>query len=47
MINAFRYSMLGVSDVNFLGSITMILILGSLFFLSALYLLSKGQGVRS
>ncbi len=47
MINAFRYSMLGVSDVGIVWSVSIMTILTVLLFLGALYLLSKGRGVRS
>lgn len=47
MINAFRYSMLGVSDVNIFWSVLMIFVFTVIFFFGALYLLSKGRGVRS
>lgn len=47
MINAFRYSMLGVSDVNIFWSVLMILIFTGIFFFGGLYLLSTGRGVRA
>lgn len=47
MINAFRHSMLGVSDVNIIWSVLMILVFTVIFFSYGLYLLSRGHGVRS
>jgi len=47
MVNAFRYGILGVSDVNVYFSIAMIMVFMTLFFAYALWLLKKGVGIRS
>lgn len=47
MINAFRYGVLGISDVNVVASF--VIILGFIFVLGgfAIYLLNKGVGIKS
>ncbi|MDH5446088.1 MAG: ABC transporter permease [Gammaproteobacteria bacterium] len=47
MINAARYGMLGVSDINIDIALGMIILFVILLFLLALYLLNKGVGIRS
>lgn len=47
MVNAVRYGMLGVSDINIVTALTMIILFVVTLFLFALYLLNKGIGVRN
>ena len=47
MVNAFRYGMIGVSDINVQFALLMIIIFIIAFFLLAYYLLKKGYGIRS
>lgn len=47
MVNAVRYGMLGVSDINIVTALTMISLFVIALFVFALYLLNKGIGVRS
>lgn len=47
MINAFRYGMLGVSDVNITTSIGVIFVFIVAFYFLAYYLLAKGVGIRN
>lgn len=47
MVNAFRYAMLGVSDVDIGIAFVMILGFLALLFAIALWLLNKGHGLRS
>ena len=47
MINAFRYGILGVSDINVLYSYLIILAFIAGLFGFGLYLLNKGYGIRS
>lgn len=46
MVNAFRYGILGVSDVNVWFSLGMITLLSAALFLFALRLLERGTGLR-
>ncbi len=46
MVNAFRYGLLGITDVNIGYALAMILIFNLLLFLSAMVLLHKGVGVK-
>ncbi len=46
MVNAFRYGILGVSDVNIVFALSMISFFTVSFFAFALYLLNRGVGVR-
>jgi ABC-2 type transport system permease protein len=46
MVNAFRYGMLGVSDVNVTFSIAMISFFIIVFYTISLYILKKGIGIR-
>lgn len=47
MVNAFRYGMLGVSDVNIVYSISFLVVLAAMLFVIAMTLLKKGIGIRS
>jgi len=47
MVNAFRYGILGVSDVDIVSSYIMIIGFIIVCFSYSLYLLNKGQGIRS
>ena len=47
MINSFRLGILGISDVGFLASISVIVGFLLLLFTFCLYLLNKGVGIRS
>ena len=47
MVNAFRYGILGVSDINVLYSYMIILAFIAALFSFGLYLLHKGYGIRS
>lgn len=46
MVNAFRYGVLGVSDVNIWFSLGMITVMSAALFLFALRLLHRGTGLR-
>ena len=46
MVNAFRYGVLGVSDVNVYASLAAIFAFTVVFFLLALWLLRRGTGIR-
>lgn len=47
MVNAFRYGMLGVSDINISVAISILLIFTIILFLICQYLLHKGIGIKS
>jgi len=47
MVNAFRYGVLGVSDINIMYAFGMIIIFIAFAFLYAMYLLNSGKGLRS
>jgi ABC-2 type transport system permease protein len=47
MVNGFRYGMLGASDVSLPMTYGVILTAGALLFVSCLYLLHRGTGLRS
>ncbi|VAW91637.1 Uncharacterized ABC transporter inner membrane permease YadH [hydrothermal vent metagenome] len=47
MVNAFRYSFIGVSDINLVTAFTIIILFVVILFLVALYLLNKGIGIRN
>ncbi len=47
MVNAVRYGMLGVSDINIVTAFTMIISFVVALFVFALYLFNKGIGIRS
>ncbi len=46
MVNAFRYGMLGVSDINIQPAFVIILIFIVILFSFCLYLLNKGTGIK-
>ena len=46
MVNAFRYSFLGVSDINIVPAVSLIIIMTLLMFFSAWYLLGRSVGLR-
>ncbi len=46
MVNAFRYGVLGVSDVNVWFSLGMITLMSAALFLFSLHLLNRGTGLR-
>ncbi|EKF72779.1 inner membrane transport permease [Alcanivorax hongdengensis A-11-3] len=46
MVNAFRYGVLGVSDVNVYASLGAIAIFVVVFYLFSLWLLQRGTGIR-
>jgi ABC-2 type transport system permease protein len=46
IINAFRYSLLGVSDISITVAISLIIGLNIVLFITALYMLEKGVGLR-
>jgi len=47
MVNVFRYGLLGVSDVNVIGSLLAIMVFTGVLFFWALWLLKRGVGIRS
>lgn len=47
MVNAFRYGILGVSDIDVRFAFSMVLFFIVVLFSLSLYLLSKGKGIRS
>ena len=47
MVNAFRYGMLGVSDIELMYSYAIILIFIASLFAYSLYLLNRGYGIRT
>jgi ABC-2 type transport system permease protein len=47
MVNAFRYGMLGVSDINIQTAFSIIIIFTIVLFYLCLYLLNKGVGIKS
>ncbi|KZY59722.1 ABC transporter permease [Oleiphilus sp. HI0071] len=47
MVNAFRYGILGVSDIDIRFAFVMVLFFIVVLFSVCLYLLSKGKGIRS
>ncbi len=46
MVNAFRYGVLGVSDVNVYAALGAILVFVVVFYTLALWLLNRGTGIR-
>jgi ABC-2 type transport system permease protein len=46
MINAFRFTMIGVSDISFSFALSMLIIVTAALFGWALWLLNKGVGIR-
>jgi len=47
MVNAFRYGMLGITDIELMYSYAIILIFITALFSYSLYLLNKGYGIRT
>jgi ABC-2 type transport system permease protein len=47
MVNAFRYGILGVSDIPVMGALVAIGIFIVASFLLALWMLERGKGIRS
>lgn len=47
MVNGFRFGFLGVSDVNYLVSLTLLVGFNAVLFIVAYRLLKKGVGIRS
>jgi ABC-2 type transport system permease protein len=47
MVNGFRYGFLGVSDVNYLVSLGLLIVFNAVLFSVAYRLLKKGVGIRS
>jgi ABC-2 type transport system permease protein len=47
MINAFRYGILGISDINVLASFAIIIGFIVALFMMGLYLLDRGVGIRT
>ena len=47
MVNAFRYGMLGVSDISISSAFTLMTVFTVLLFAVSLYLLNKGVGIKN
>jgi ABC-2 type transport system permease protein len=47
MVNAFRYGMLGESDINITSAFLILLVFASVLFTVSLTLLNKGTGIKS
>jgi ABC-2 type transport system permease protein len=47
MVNAFRYGILGVSDIDIVFAFGMVIFFIVLLFATSMYLLAKGKGIRS
>ena len=47
MVNAFRYGMLGISDISIASALLVLTGLAALLFTAALYLLRRGVGLRT
>ncbi|MBZ9557355.1 MULTISPECIES: ABC transporter permease [Modicisalibacter] len=47
MVNAFRYGILGVSDIPVAGALIAVALFIVVFFLLALWMLERGKGIRS
>jgi ABC-2 type transport system permease protein len=47
MVSAFRYSILGFSDISFIKAISVLLLFGAVMFIWALVLFKKGKGLRT
>ncbi len=47
MVNAFRYGMLGVSDINISTAFAILTIFTTILFAISLYLLNKGIGIKN
>jgi ABC-2 type transport system permease protein len=47
MVNAFRYGLLGVSDVDLMFAFTIITLFIVILFIFSLYLMKIGKGIRN
>ena len=47
MVNAFRYGILGVSDINIIHAFTIIIAFIIVLFAYSLHLLNKGTGIKT
>ncbi|MGB1984079.1 MAG: ABC transporter permease, partial [Porticoccaceae bacterium] len=47
MVNAFRYGMVGITDINIVGSFAMVGLFSVILFFVALWLLEKGSRLRN
>jgi ABC-2 type transport system permease protein len=47
MISGFRYGFLGISDINVWMGLAMLVLFSVLLFVTTLYLLKKGIGIRA
>jgi ABC-2 type transport system permease protein len=47
MVNAFRYGMVGITDINLVGSFAMVGLFSVILFFVALWLLEKGSRLRN
>lgn len=47
MVNAFRYAIIGVSDINITHALTIIVVFNIVLFSWAMHLLNKGVGIRN
>ncbi len=47
MVNAFRYGVFGISDINVIYAFALIVLITGGLFLTCWYLLSRGYGIRS
>ena len=47
MVNAFRFGLIGVSDINLTLAFTIVILFTAVLFSFCLYLLNKGVGIRS
>jgi len=47
IVNGFRYSSLGISDIDITHSLSIIFLVNLAFFAIALHLLNRGYGIRS
>jgi ABC-2 type transport system permease protein len=47
MVNAFRYGMVGITDINIFESFAMVGLFSGILFFVALWLLEKGSRLRS
>lgn len=47
MVNAFRYGLLGVSDINLTAAFAIILLFNIVLFIFSLYLMKIGKGIRN
>jgi ABC-2 type transport system permease protein len=47
MVNAFRYGMVGITDINIMASFTMVGLFSTILFFVALWLLENGSRLRN